>query len=112
MKGRTLPKAYWTAYTLWHVRDEAKLPFRPLEEITALQNRRVRAVVAHAYDSVPYYREVMDAARLHPRDVRTADDFARLPVLTGGELARDPQRCLSRRYANGRSLEIRSSGTS
>ena len=112
MKGRTFRKAYWTAYTLWHVRDEAKLPFRPLDEITALQNRRVRAVVAHAYDSVPYYREVMDAARLQPRDFRTADDFARLPVLTGRELARDPQRCLSSRYANGRALEVRSSGTS
>jgi phenylacetate-CoA ligase len=107
-----LRRAYWTAYTLCHVRDEATLPFRPLDEIVALQSRRVRAMVAHAYDSVPYYRDVMDAARLHPRDVRTAEDLARLPVLSGKELAHDPKRFLSRRYANGRALELQSSGTS
>jgi phenylacetate-CoA ligase len=112
MRRRTLRNGYWTAYTLWHARAEATLPFRPLDEITALQNRRVRGVVAHAYDSVPYYREVMDAARLDPRDVHTADDLARLPVLSGAELARDPQRFLSSRYANGRALRLRSSGTS
>ncbi|MGZ5117113.1 MAG: phenylacetate--CoA ligase family protein [Burkholderiales bacterium] len=104
-------KAYWNAYTLWHVRDEGKLPFRPLHEITARQNRRVRAIVAYAYENVPYYREVMDSARLNPRDFRTADDLARLPILTGGDLARDPSRFVSRRYANGRALSLHSSGT-
>ena len=110
--ARSVRKAYWNAYTLWHVRGEAKLPFRPLEEITAIQNRRVRAIVAHAYDSVPHYREVMDAARMHPRDFRTAADLAFLPILTSGELPSDPSRFLSRRYANGRALKLQSSGTS
>ncbi|MGZ8269401.1 MAG: phenylacetate--CoA ligase family protein [Burkholderiales bacterium] len=105
-------KAYWNTYTLWHVRDEARLPFRPLDEITALQNRRVQAIVAHAYDTVPYYREVMDAARLKPRDFRTADDLARLPMLSGEDLARDPSRFLSDRYKDCRPLKLQSSGTS
>lgn len=112
MRRRTLRRGYWAAYTLWHVRDEPKLPCWSLDEVTALQTRRVRAVAAHAYDSVPSYREVMDAARLHPRDIRTADDFAYLPALSGGEIARDPRRFLSRRHTNGRALELRSSGTS
>jgi phenylacetate-CoA ligase len=104
--------AYWTAYTLWQVREEATLPFRPLDEIIARQSRRVRSIIEHAYHSVPYYREVMDAAHLQPRDFRGADDLARLPLLAGGDLARDPLRFLSRRWANGRALELRSSGTS
>jgi phenylacetate-CoA ligase len=54
----------------------------------------------------------MDAAHLQPRDFRGADDLARLPLLAGGDLARDPLRFLSRRWANGRALELRSSGTS
>lgn len=112
MTARVLRRAYWTAYTLWHVRNEATLPFRPLDEIVARQSRRVRSIVAHAYHSVPHYREVMDAARLRPGDFRSADDLARLPVLAGGDLARDPLRFLSRRWANGRALEVRSSGTS
>lgn len=74
-----LRKAYWNTFTLWHVRNEKRFPYRPLDEIFALQNRRVRAMVAHAYATVPHYREVMDGVGLRPDDVRTADDLARLP---------------------------------
>lgn len=112
MKPSLLHKAYWNSYTLLHVRPEAKLPFRPLAEILAAQSRRVRAIVLHAYETVPYYREVIDDLRLAPRDFRGAEDLARLPVLTGKQLALEPARFLSRRYMNGRSLQIHSSGTS
>lgn len=107
-----LNKAYWNAFTLRHARDEGKLPYRPLEEILALQNRRVRAIVAHAYETVPYYREVINQAGLRPSDFRTAGDLAKLPILTPNQLARAPERFLSRRYTNGRSLQLHSSGTS
>lgn len=107
-----LHKAYWNTFTLWHVRKEKSLPYRPLEEILALQNRRVKAIVAHAYKTVPYYHEVMDRVGLRPGDFHTAGDLARLPILTGDQLAREPERFLSRRYANGRSLQLHSSGTS
>jgi phenylacetate-CoA ligase len=109
---RTLRSAYWTAYTAWHVRNEATFAFRPLDEIVAGQSRRVRSIVAHAYHSVPYYRQVMDAAHLRPDDFRGADDLARLPILAGGDLACDPLRFLSRRWDGGRALDVRSSGTS
>jgi len=107
-----LRKAYWNAFTLWHARDEAQLPYRPLEEILATQNRRVHTIVAHAYESVPYYREVMDQAGLRPSDFHTADDLARLPILTGHEVADAPDRFLSRHYAKDYGLRIDSSGTS
>jgi phenylacetate-CoA ligase len=107
-----LSKAYWNAFTLWHARDEGKLPYRPLEEILAVQNRRVKAIVAHAYETVPYYREVINEAGLRPSDFRTAEDLAKLPILTPNQLAREPAAFLSRRYTNGRSLQLHSSGTS
>jgi phenylacetate-CoA ligase len=105
-------KAYWNAFTLWHARDEGELPYRPPDEILALQNRRVRSIVAHAYETVPYYREVIDQAGLSLKDFQTADDLAKLPILTPNQLAREPERFLSHRYANGRSLQLHSSGTS
>src|SRR5262245_2314394 len=107
-----LQKIYWNAFTLWHFAAEARLPYRPLAEIQAIQNRRVRALIGHAYETVPYYREVMDKSGLRPGDFHTAEDLARLPILTGDQLARDPERFLSRQYANGQSLRLHSSGTS
>ncbi len=105
-------KTYWNAFTLWQVRAEARLPYRPLEEILAVQNRRVRTIVTHAYETVPYYRAVMDKAGLHPSDFRTADDLVRLPILTGKQVACAPEQFLSHGYASSHNLKIRSSGTS
>lgn len=107
-----LHKAYWNAFTLWHARAEAWLPYRPLEEILTGQNQRVRALITHAYQTVPYYREVMDKASLHTTDFRTAEDLARLPILTGEQVAHAPERFLSHRYATSQNLKLQSSGTS
>lgn len=41
-----------TAYTLWHTRGEEELPFLPLSKIQEIQNRRVRSMIRHAYDTV------------------------------------------------------------
>ena len=96
---------------LWHALGQSRFPYRSLEDIIEIQNRRVRAIVAHAYDTVPYYREVMDQAGLRAQDFRGADDLARLPLLTGEQVANDPDRFLSRRYRNRSTFEIHSSGT-
>jgi phenylacetate-CoA ligase len=106
-----LDRMYWSAYTAWHLRGQARFPYLPLDEIVALQSDRVRSIVAHAYDTVPYYREAMDRRGLRPRDFRTADDLEQLPILTGEEFAENPARFLSSRYAKGGTFLVQSSGT-
>ena len=105
-------KTYWNAYTLWHVRDEARLPFRPFDEITARQRRRVKGIVAHAYAD----RALLSRGdgRGGPRSARLSDRGRSCEVADphGAQLARDPARFLSGRYANARSLTLQSSGTS
>ncbi|MDT4941805.1 MAG: phenylacetate-CoA ligase, partial [Pseudonocardiales bacterium] len=44
--------------------------------------------VGHAYDNVPHYRAAFDAAGVHPSDVGSLDDVARLPF-TGKSDLRD-----------------------
>ena len=105
-------KACWNAFTLWHARDEARLPYRSLDELTAIQNRRVQAMVTHAYETVPYYREVMDNAGWCPKDFQTAADLMRLPVVTSAQLAAAPDHFLSRRYATPNGVQLQSSATS
>ncbi|MGD0949078.1 MAG: hypothetical protein ABSA52_16830 [Candidatus Binatia bacterium] len=105
-------KAYWNAFTLWHARDEARLPYQSMDELTAIQNRRVQAMVAHAYETVPYYRDVMDNAGWCPKDFQTAADLMRLPVVTSAQLAAAPERFLSRRYATRDGVQLQSSATS
>lgn len=107
-----LKRILWNSFTLWHARNEASLPFWSAERLQALQNRRVRSIVSHAYATVPFYREEMDRAGLHPRDFRTADDLSRLPFVTGDDLASAPERFHSRSYTAKNSLTLHTSGTS
>jgi phenylacetate-CoA ligase len=107
-----LARACWSAFTLWHVRKERTLPYRPLEEILALQARRVRAMVGHAYRHVPFYREEMDRRGLKPDEFRMAVDLARLPLIDGPLVADQPQRFRADNLASLEGLGIDSSGTS
>jgi phenylacetate-CoA ligase len=50
--------------------------------LAAWQNVRLSQLLRHAYDTVPYYRRVFDAAGLEPGDGCTVDDLRHLPLLT------------------------------
>src|SRR5262245_52024089 len=51
-------------------------------ELEAYQDERLRAVVAHAYATVPFYRRRFDAHKLTPADIRGGADLPKLPLLT------------------------------
>jgi phenylacetate-CoA ligase len=50
--------------------------------LAAFRDERVRALIAHCYENVPYYRRVMQAKQLRPDDIRSITDLAKLPLLT------------------------------
>ena len=105
-------RLYWTAYTVWHARLERALPYWPERKLRALQDSRARAIVRHAYRTVPFYREQMDRLGVLPGDVRCADDLARLPVVTIDDYARDPDDFLSAAYRGAKTFQAFTSGTS
>jgi phenylacetate-CoA ligase len=107
-----LTKLRWSAFVLWHGRKERSLPFRPLAEIQAIQSRRVRAMVEHAYRNVPFYREAMDQRGLKPRDFQTAADLARLPLIDRDLYVQHPEKFLAPHFAEADGLTLHSSGTS
>jgi phenylacetate-CoA ligase len=79
-------------------RVERALPFWPVEWIDRLQRYRLRAIIRHSYDTVPFYRKAMDERGLHPSDFRTVADLSNLPLIDGIMLQRDPEAFLSTRY--------------
>jgi len=62
---------------------EEVLPRRELEEI---QLKRLKWVVRHAYDNVPFYRRRFKEAGVHPDDIRSLEDVERLPFTTKEDL--------------------------
>lgn len=106
-----ISKLYWNAYTLWHARREARLPYLPLAEIEAMRDRRFREMMGHACQTVAFYRHLLDDLRLVPGDFQRADDLSKLPVITGQDLAGHPYDFLSSRYSEDQTLELSTTGT-
>ncbi|HEX7740679.1 MAG TPA: phenylacetate--CoA ligase PaaK [Marmoricola sp.] len=57
-----------------------------VDELRALQLERLQWSVRHAYDNVAHYRASFDAAGVHPNDVTSLEDLAKLPFTTKAEL--------------------------
>jgi phenylacetate-CoA ligase len=65
------------------LRDYGSLRRSQWLDSTALREpreRKLHSLVRHAYDTVPFYRERLDQARIRPDDIRSIDDLRKLPV--------------------------------
>lgn len=81
------------------------------ERHSEYQSARLASIVRHAYETVPYYRETMDAARLAPGDIRSPRDLTKLPILTRSDVAREGRRLLSAAASRPGTRRVTTSGT-
>jgi phenylacetate-CoA ligase len=51
------------------------------DRLQQFQFRKLQDLVRYAYDTVPYYRTVMDRHGTRPEHIRDFDDYRRLPLL-------------------------------
>jgi phenylacetate-CoA ligase len=72
-----------------------RVPSLSPDAVRALQLRELRSLLAHAERHVPYYGEVFRSLGVTSDDIRSLEDFARLPVLTK-DLVRERQHDLVR----------------
>ncbi|MCO5057253.1 MAG: phenylacetate--CoA ligase [Rhizobiaceae bacterium] len=56
------------------------------DEIAALQLKRLKWSLRHAYDNVAHYRERFDTAGVHPDDLKDLADLSKFPFTVKGDL--------------------------
>jgi len=67
---------------VWHLYHLMKSQWQPYEELRELQNRKLRVIIRHAYENVPFYRQKFDSAEVRPEDIKTVEDLPKLPITT------------------------------
>ena len=60
--------------------------YRSPEEIEALNWERTLKILHYAWEHVPYYRKRFEAEGMRPDDIRTPEDFEKVPLLTRKDL--------------------------
>jgi phenylacetate-CoA ligase len=77
------------------VEEFDKTQFLPRSELEAYQEEKLRSLIRHAYEFVPFYKELFDKLKLRPSDMRTLGDLTKLPILDKETLRKNYSRLLS-----------------
>jgi len=85
-------------HTMACLRELEKSQWWPAERIEALQSERLRRLIEHAYERVPYYRRIMDERDIRPSDIRSGEDLRKLPVLTRDLVRANFEELIARGY--------------
>ena len=82
----------------------------PVERLRALQWVRLQHLVRHTWETTPFYRERWIAAGFRPDDLRTVDDWRRLPAFGKSEIQQAGDQLYSTAAPGG--LKAATSGSS
>jgi phenylacetate-CoA ligase len=83
---------YWKERKLWNAKIEALSE----EEMRALQWRRLKKQLKYEYENSIYYREKFKGLGATPQDIRSFEDFQKLPLMGKDEHRRVQQESVER----------------
>lgn len=56
------------------------------EDLLKLQEKKLRAIVKHAYENVEFYHRKFNSSNLKPSDIKTVQDLKKIPITTKQEV--------------------------
>jgi len=84
----------------------------PAEKLVAYQEERLRFLVRHAYENVPFYHELFQEHQLLPADINTIADLHKIPVISKNDMRKHPADFyMARNISTRKSLRMNSSGS-
>lgn len=81
-----------------YLKEYEALQWRSREELEADQFGRLRALLHHAFETVPFYREMFREAGIHPDEIKSRADYAKLPCLTKHIIKDNREALISSRF--------------
>lgn len=81
------------------------------DRLCKFRDARLRQLIHHAYQTVPYYRDLFDDGGINPDSIRTLDDLKKLPLLAKEMVSRQPERFCSSAVRPEKRVTAHTSGT-
>lgn len=81
-----------------YVSQLEKSQWFPLETFTEIQEEKLRKMIEHAYQYVPYYRNLFDERGLSHKDIQKISDLEKIPILEKHVLRERTDEFVSRYY--------------
>ena len=81
------------------------------EQLEELQNKKLRALIKHAYEKVPYYHRIFKERGLTSNDIKTVEDLQKLPILTKDEIRKNFAELMAKDFENWKPIQNATSGS-
>lgn len=105
----------WAAWEgspyLRHYRRLKRTQFDTPATIAERQLAAIRAIVSHAYATVPYYRRTFDECGTRPEAIQSLADFQKMPILTKVAIRENAESLLSNQHPKAVFHEKKTSGS-
>lgn len=83
-----------------------------IDRIYEFQLERLKKLLNHAYDNVPYYRRMFDTQGLKPSDIKCLEDLQKIPVITKDDILTNYNQFFAKNLWYKRRMYRYTSGTS
>jgi len=80
-------------------------------ELEAIQEKKLEAVLNHAYRNVPYYHRLFDSVGVKPDDIRNIEDLSKIPIITKSQLKNANKEIIARNVDLNNCVECKTSGS-
>ena len=88
-----------------------KTQWQSPQEIADQQNTSLRALIKHAYETVPFYNRVFKENNIKPEDIREQKDLVKIPPITKKDVVNHKEEMVSTAIPREKLIEYMSGGT-
>ena len=81
------------------------------EQLCDYRDARLRKMIHHCYDTVPYYTKLFNEGGINPDSIKTLDDLKVLPILTKETINANPEEFISSAVLRDKMVTSHTSGT-
>lgn len=81
------------------------------EQLCEYRDAKLRKMVHHCYDTVPYYHKLFNDGGINPKSIKTIDDLVVLPVLTKQTINENQSEFVSSAFTKNSLIETHTNGT-
>ena len=91
----------WLSKTQWYDK----------EKLRQIQLNRLKDIIRHSYNTVPYYRNIMDQHQVSPDTIESLDDIKAFPIMTKKDILAAAESVVSTKYPGWMLRSARTGGS-
>ena len=84
--------------TLKYLKELERIQWLSPEEIKEYQWKKLKKLLNHAYQNVPFYRKRFKQLGITPKDIKTPSDFEQFPFLTKEDIRNNLKEMIAKDY--------------